>query len=683
MQIARAQDPVACIGALPLSHEQQQVVGHGAGALLVFAGPGSGKTRTLTARVAELLSCGRARPQEILALTFTVRAAEEMRVRLTALIGQQAASEVTVGTFHALGARILRDHAGAFGRSGSYSIYDADDLLRVIQDVLAVAADDRDEPMEDFPKQALAEIASAKSKLWSPDDLRARAEHPERDRVAALWEAAEVEMRHSNAFDFADLLTNSVALLSGDPAIRQRYRQRWRHIVVDEFQDTDRSQFELLQRLSGPGGCAPHGSLVVAGDDDQLLYRWRGAELENLLGFPCAYPCAAELVLRRNYRCRPEILHTATRCIAHNEQRRVKDLQAVRPPGGIVSVSRFASDYEEAAVLARRIGALIERGTNPREILVLARALRYTQPLQQALTSAGIAHRVIGAHSLWERVEILDALAYVGLVCNPHDAAAFRRAVGAPSDRRQFARARRKAPSRGVGPVAQRAIIQVARDAGLDLIEACAAAGERSAGRYPFGASSSARASLRMFGEQLGEVRHALLDGASVAKSVVGALMIAGGPVECYDGLLDSTENADVAADCARVKEDLRSLCRAAHSYEARHGDDASLTGFLEETRVEPANALSAEADTRLTISSIHGAKGTEARVVFVIGCEERLLPIGYAIDSADPSRIEEERRLFYVAATRAMDHLTMSAARERLGAATKGPSRFLEEADC
>ena len=671
---------LAPANAPELSAEQQQVVDHGAGALLVFAGPGSGKTRTLTARIAALLRGGRAKPQEILALTFTVRATEEMRVRLTGLIGQQTASAVTVATFHSLGARILRLHAGAFGRTAAYSIYDADDVLRVICDVVADSQQVDRDPPGDLAKTVLTQIATAKSRLWSPAVLRDRAEHPDRERIATIWDAVEREMRQSNAFDFADLLTNSVALLTNDPAIRGRCRAYWRHIVVDEFQDTDPSQFALLARIAGPGGCAPGGSLVVAGDDDQLLYRWRGADVENLLGFRDAYPCATELTLRRNYRCRPEILEAATRCISHNERRRAKALLADKPPGGSVSVARLSSDHQEAAVVCKRIGEAVTRGTDPREILVLCRSLRFTQPLQRALTSAGIAHRVIGAHSLWERVEVLDALAYVALLCNPHDAGAFRRAIGAPTDRK-FHKANRRAPLRGVGVVTQRAVIRYARDAQFDLIEACAAADRRSAGPYPYAASPTARESLTLFGEQLAEVRREHVLGVPIAKSVIGALTIAGGPVDCYDELLQSTEDAEVAADCARVKEDLRSLCRAAHTYDHKHGQDGSLVGFLEETRVEPAGVLTSEEDTRLTISTIHGAKGTEAQIVFVIGCEERLLPTGYAIDSADPLRIEEERRLLYVAATRAKDRLTFTTAAERLGTPTRGPSRFLKEA--
>lgn len=675
-----AQQPAANFRAPTLSVEQLRVVEHRSGALLVFAGPGSGKTRTLTARIAALLMSGRARAHEILALTFTVRAAEEMRVRLTALIGQQAASAVTVATFHSLGARLLRLHAGVFGRTAAFSVYDSDDILRVIGDVLA--EDGTGEPPAELCRDMRSQIATAKGGLLSWEALSSGVRDADGVRLAEVWQRVEQEMRDSDAFDFADLITSSVTLLTEHPAVRQRHRDRWRHIVVDEFQDTDASQFALLLRLAGASGCAPHGSLVVAGDDDQLLYRWRGADVGHLLGFRDAYPCAAEVVLRHNYRCRPEILDAAARCIRHNEQRRAKQAIAARAEGGTVVIARFSNDHQEAAVVARRIASAIACGTDPREILVLCRSLRYTTPLQRALGAAAIAYRVIGAHSLWERVEVLDALAYVALVANPHDGAAFRRAISAPSDRRQFARAKRQAPTRGVGAATQRRVIAHAREVGLDLIEVSATAGEWSAAGDRAGVGSVARASLVLFGQQLAGVRREHLQGASIARTVIDALTISGGPVDCYDELLQSTDEPEIAADCARIKEDLRSLCRAAHSYEQRHGGDASLAGFLEETRVDPGSTLTAEQDDRLTISTIHAAKGTEADLVFVIGCEERLLPIGYAIDDADPLRIEEERRLFYVAVTRARNGLMLSIAAERLGKRVGAPTRFLVEAE-
>ncbi len=671
---ARTPDAHPAVGALPLSAEQQQVLTHSTGALLVFAGPGSGKTRTLTGRIAHLLDSGRARPQEILALTFTVRAAEEMRVRLVGLVGHDRAAAVTVATFHALGARILRTHAHNFGRSPSFSIYDQGDVARVARDLLQDDHAGSDESAGELAAEVVQQIALAKSRLASPAALRTDAARQNGAWLATLWERLDGELERSNAFDFADLVTHPVWLLREHPPIRGDYRRRWRHVLVDEFQDTDPAQLALLAALVGPAGGAPHGSLMVVGDDDQAVFGWRGAAIENLLEFNRSFPCAARLVLRRNFRCRPAILHAATRCIAHNTRREPKALLADRPPGGDVRVLTFRNDHAEAAWLTKRIAGLIATGSDPREILVLCRSLRWTQPLQQALTAAGIAHRVIGARSLWERVEVKDALAHVALVANPSDTAAFRRAVAAPTDREQFRKAAVAPPSRGSGPVTQRAVIDYARATRIDLLEACMRA-ETLAIR------GQAKAALTRLGSELSGVRADLHADGLVGKAVIGAISVSDGPVAAYQLLLDEAADQAVLRDTARVLEDLRSLCRAAHTYQREHREDATLAGFLQQTRVDGPDALTAEEDLRLSIATIHSAKGTEAQTVFVLGCEERRLPSSHAIENSAPLAIEEERRLFYVATTRAKDRLVLTIAQQRFGCPGAGASRFVAEA--
>ncbi|MCA1681254.1 MAG: ATP-dependent helicase, partial [Actinobacteria bacterium] len=354
-------------------------------------------------------------------------------------------------------------------------------------------------------------------------------------------------------------------------------------------------------------------------------------------------------------------------------RRQPKALAADRPAGGELRVVRFRNDHAEAAWLTKRIGGLIASGTDPREILVLCRSLRWTQPLQQALTAAGVAHRVIGARSLWERVEVKDALAYVALVANSSDAAAFRRAVAAPTDRGQFRRAAVTPPSRGSGPATQRAIIEHARESGLDLLETCTIA-ETLAIREP------AKAALARLGRELSSVGAQLDADRRVAKAVIGAISVDDGPVAVYQLLLEEAVDHAVLRDTARVLEDLRSLCRAAHTYEREHSDDATLAGFLEQTRVDDVDALTAEEDLRLTVATIHSAKGTEAQAVFVLGCEERRLPSSHAIEGSDPLGVEEERRLFYVATTRAKDRLVLTTAQERFGSPAAGVSRFVAE---
>ena len=657
---------------LALTDEQHRAVTHGSGALLVFAGPGSGKTRALTGRIAHLLDSGRARPQEILALTFTVRAAEEMRVRLVGLVGHDRAAAVTVATFHALCARILRSHAAIFGRSASFSIYDQSDVARIVRELLADDDQDAGDAVTERAARVVEQIALAKSRLTEPRELRAEA--PDGAWLGALWDLVDSELARSNAFDFADLVTYGVRLLREHPPIRAVYRRRWRHVLVDEFQDTDPAQLALLAALTGPSGGAPQGSLLVVGDDDQAVFGWRGAAVENLLDFERSFPCTARLLLRRNFRCRPAILEAATRCIAHNTRRQPKALVADCAPGGELRVLRFANDHAEAAWLTKRIAALIADGTDPREILVVCRSLRWTGPLQQALTAAGIPHRVIGARSLWERVEVKDALAHVALVANPSDSAAFRRAVAAPTDRAQFRKAAVAAPSHGCGPATQRAVIEHARTEHLDLLEAC-----RRAEALPI--RGPAKVSLARFGDELTNVRAGIAFDGRVGKAVIGAVSITDGPVATYQRLLDEASDHGVLRDSARVLEDLRSLCRAAQTYEREAGEDATLPGFLEGTRVYDIDPVTAQEDLRLTIATIHSAKGTEAQAVFVIGCEERRLPSRHAIESEDALAIEEERRLFYVASTRAKDRLVLTTAQERLACATAGCSRFVAEA--
>ena len=562
-----------------------------------------------------------------------------------------------------------------FGRSSAFSIYDQSDLARIVRDLLGDDPRAAGEPDGELAGSVVEQIALAKSRLATPASVRADEGRRDGAWLASLWERVDAELERSNAFDFADLVTHGVRLLREHPPVRERYRRRWRHVLVDEFQDTDPAQLALLAALSGPSGGAPQGSLMVVGDDDQAVFGWRGAAVENLLDFHRSFPCAARLVLSRNFRCRPAILHAATRCIAHNTRRQPKAIVADRAAGGELRVVAFRNDHAEAAWLTKRIAALIAAGTDPREILVLCRSLRWTQPLQQALTAAGIAHRVIGARSLWERVEVKDALAHVALVANPFDAAAFRRAVAAPTDREQFRKAGVAPPSRGSGPATQRVIIEYARSQPIDLLEACMRA-ETLAIRMP------AKAALTRLGSELRRVRVELADDGAVAKAVIGAISVSDGPVAAYQRLLDEASDQAVLRDTARVLDDLRSLCRAAQTYEHERGPDATLAGFLEQTRVDDIDALTADEDLRLTIATIHSAKGTEAQAVFVLACEERRLPSRHAIESGDPLAVEEERRLFYVAATRAKDRLVLTTSQERFGSAAAGSSRFLSEAD-
>ena len=646
-----------------LTPEQAQAVRHGRGPLLLVAGPGTGKTRTLTHRVAYLLATGRASPREILAVTFSVRAAGELRLRLTDLLGEGAARGVIAATFHSVCARLLREHAGLFGRSDAYAIYDQADLRRVIEGLLADRA--RLELQESLarcgqPPAAELEtaIALAKSRLQTPDSYRRTARHPAADVVAAVWRATDSELCRCNAFGFDDLFVFAVRLLVEHPQRLMHLRGRWRWLVVDEMQDTNQAQAALVQLLAGPAG-----NVCVVGDDDQAIYRFRSAEPRNILEFGERYPVHRRIVLERNFRSRAEILGAAGACIASNPIRAPKTLVAVRGAGGRVSTRGFATDRDEAGWAAGLIADALAAGTAPGEVLVLARAAYATAPVQVALAAAGIPHRVLGCLGLYERAEVRDALAHLALLANPADAQAFRRAV--------------QSPRRGVGSATAGRIVTAAREQhGGDLITASAQAHTLESVR-----SQPVREQLAAFGAGLEAIRAQWRSGRSLAHVVVATVTLDGGLVAHHQQRRDRSPRPEARRDAERVLEDLRSLCRAVHAFCDQHGSGASLTGFLEHAAGLHAEEVSAGEDRRITVSTIHRAKGTEAQLVVLLACEDQLLPSWRALESPDPEDLAEERRLFYVAVTRAKDRLMITRAHVRSGRQTGGPSRFLAEA--
>src|SRR4051812_29097634 len=424
------------------------------------------------------------------------------------------------------------------------------------------------------------------------------------------------------------------------------------------MQDTNEAQAALVHLLAGSGG-----NVTVVGDDDQAIYRFRSAEPRNILCFGERYPAHECVVLGRNFRSRAEILGAAARCIAHNEHRHAKRLTAARGAGGRITTRGFALDRDEASWAAALIANALAAGTPPAEILVLARTAFATGPVQAALAAAGIPHRVLGSLGLYERAEIRDALAHLALLANPRDAHAFRRAV--------------QAPKRGVGSATIARAIAAARErfAG-DLITTCAYAQLLADVR-----AAASRQGLEAFGARLDAVRAEYRAGRSLGHVVVAALTLDGGLVAHHQARRDSSPRADQRREGERVLEDLRSLCRAAQTYADQVGTAASVTGLLEHAAGLHAEEIRPGEDRRITVSTIHRAKGAEAQLVLLLGCEEQLLPSWRSLQSADPEDLEEERRLFYVAATRAKDHLVLTRCHVRGGRPTGGPSRFLAEA--
>ena len=646
-----------------LTPEQAQAVTHGTAPLLLIAGPGAGKTRTLTYRIAHLLESGRAQPRDILALTFSVRAAGELRLRLADLLGEATARGVIAATFHSLCARLLRDNAPVFGRTEDYTIYDAGDMRRVIDDILA-------DPNRETVKTAvatcgqpqsselLAELSLAKNRLLDPEGYRARTRHPAGELIATLWRECDLELERSNAVSFDDLLALAVRLLREQPGRLGWIRRRWRWLVCDEYQDANCAQAELVWLLAGPDG-----NVAAVADDDQLIHRFRGADPEHVLRFSDRYPDHATILLGHNFRSRAEILDAAVRCVAHNERRTDKTLVAVRGPGGRVQVRAFGSEWQEAHWTAARIGEAIAAGTAGPEILLLARTGYATQPMQMALARAGIPHRVLGSLGLYERAEVKDALAYLTLLVNPVDGQAFSRAV--------------QSPRRGVGPATIASIVTRAREKHEgDVLGACLQATTIGEIR-----NRAVRERLVRFGTGLARIGEEMRAGRSLGHVVLATVMVEGGLVENFELVRDTSSKASVRRDAERVLEDLRSLCRAAQSFEAQHGAPASLRDFLEHAVGLHAEELSPGEDRRVTVSTIHRAKGVEAEFVILLGCEEQLLPSWQSLASPDAEALAEERRLFYVAATRAKDRLLITHAAERGQRPTGGPSRFLAEA--
>jgi len=569
---------------------------------------------------------------------------------------------VTAATFHSVCARLLREHAGVFGRTERYTIYDQADMRRVIDWLLSDAErGDIQRALADYGQPAsaevLAEISRAKNALLSPDAYERSTSHPGAPLIAAVWRESETQLRRCNAFEFDDLLACAVRLLSEHPHRLAWLRQRWRWILADEFQDTSQAQATLVDLLAGPDG-----NLCVVGDDDQLIHGWRHADPRHILCFAERHPRSARIVLGRNFRSRSEILEAAVRCVSHNERRAGKALIAMRGSGGQVRVRAFANEYAEANWVAAQIADALTAGTPPVEILALARTGYATEPLQRALAHAGIPHRVLGSLGLYERTEVRDALAYLTLIQNPVDAQAFRRAIGSPR--------------RGIGAATVTKVVAWAREHHRgDLIAASTRAGELDGVR-----SQAARVRMVEFGAALEQVRVELAAGRSIGHVAIATVTVPGGLVRHYQHQRDHTPDPDRRRDAERVLEDLRSLCRAAQAHD-EHDEHATLTGFLEHAAGLHSQELDAATDRRITVSTIHRAKGTEAQAVARLGCEEELLPSWRSISSPDLERLAEERRLFYVATTRAKDRLLITHVAERGRRPTGGPSRFLTEA--
>ena len=617
-----------------LDDDQRQAVTHGEGPLLVVAGAGSGKTRVLTYRIAWLLANGLAQSHEVLAVTFTNKAAREMAGRVEALVGGSLRGGF-VGTFHRFALQLLRTHPREAGLPPRFAIADEDEQRTLVERVLKRL----NVPSSRLsPRAGRSRISAAKNAMLTPEQLVSRARGSDERLIAEVYEAYQDELRTAGAVDFDDMLLGAVALLDREQALRKGLASRFRWILVDEYQDTNLAQAQLVWLL---GGKRPN--LTAVGDEDQSIYRWRGAEIENILNFEATYPGSRVVTLGRNYRSAEPILQAAAAVIAHNARRRPKKLSSEVGHGEPVSVYLAADEGDEARFVADEIERL-RAMTSLGEVAVLFRVNAQSRSFEAELVRRAVPYAVVAGTRFWERKEVRDALAYLRLLVVPDDVLAFRRAV--------------HVPARGIGQVA------------MERIEAAATAWEVSlpeaARRLPEALTARTRVALEEFFRLLEGLR--VLTDSAPAVEVVRQLLERSGLAAQY--AMDDEEDRTRRANLDELV--------AASAEAGERGLD--LGGFLDEVALLTDAEVRREGDA-VQLSTLHAAKGLEFDVVFLVGMEDGLLPLRR--EGNGEADEEEERRLAYVGMTRARRRLFLTLARVRRvnGQLLSGrPSPFLLE---
>lgn len=626
-----------------LNTEQQRAVECTEGPLLILAGAGSGKTKTLTHRIAYIIATGKATPYNILAVTFTNKAAREMRERVAQLLGQSADNRSFMpfmGTFHSICVRLLRQDGEHIGIPKNFVIFDEADRLAAVKQACKTAMIDE----KSYPPRTLASIISnAKNELLTPQDYLGVASGPTQRAAAQIFPLYQKTLKDNNALDFDDLISRTVNLLQAQTTIRRKWQEQFKYIMIDEYQDTNAAQYKLVKLLTNI-----NNNIVVVGDDFQSIYSWRGADFRNILNFEKDYPNATIIKLEQNYRSTQAILNAAHQVITKNKERSDKKLWTDNGAGSPVSVLQVANERAEGEAITRRVkNAVDARFRNYRDFAVLYRTNAQSRSIEETFIRYGVPYRIVGGQRFYDRKEIKDVMAYLRLIYQPEDRISFERIVNVPT--------------RGIGAKSVQNFFTWKDANNLGLQQALETVRD-----HP-NLTGKARKGLQELGDMLQSLRELSTD--TPLPALLDSLLRR---IDYFAYIDDGTPQGESRA------ENVRELVSVTQSYQ-----DLGLDGFLEEMALISDIDSAEFSNNAVTLMTIHAAKGLEFPVVFMIGMEETIFPHSRAL--YDQAEMEEERRLCYVAMTRAREELYMSYATSRMlydGVQHNPPSRFLSEFD-
>ena len=611
-----------------LNEQQREAVLHAGGPLLVFAGAGSGKTRVLTHRAAHLIRDRGVAPYNLLAVTFTNKAANEMKGRLARLLGGTLRG-LWVGTFHSICVRILREHGELVGVPSNFVVFDDSDQTALMKDCLR---DLQLDPEQFLPSRIRNAISQAKDELIAPRDyFNWRGSRPYDEIVARVYALYQKRLDENKACDFDDLIYHVVRLFEERPEVLERYQNRFHHLLVDEYQDINFAQYRLIAQLAGK-----HRNLCVVGDDDQAIYGWRGADMRIIMRFDKDYPDAKVVKLEQNYRSTENVLKAAWHVIRQNETRREKRLWSDSPSGEKIVTHRAADEHAEAAFVADTIEHLTaheQRGHG--DFAILYRVNAQSRVLETMLVSRGLPYRVVGGLRFFDRAEIKDILSYLRVLYNPSDSVSLKRIINVPT--------------RGIGPITLRHLEEAALERGMSLLDAA-----RHAEAIPQ-LGSRAQGAIEQFCKLIDQLR------ATMASATVTELTQAVIEKSGYRAALE----ADTSIKGRGKLENVDEMSSATQEYE-QTAEESTLAGFLEGVALLTSADALKEGVQAVTLMTLHSAKGLEFPVVFIAGMEEGLLPFVRSAFSDNPMELEEERRLCYVGLTRAKERLFLTSAELR-----------------